>query len=70
MGTMIQEQKFEENDFRGSEFLNHSKNLQGNNDLLCITQPETIYNIHKVIVLFGFHDNHGVGIVWCAFVCW
>ncbi|PIK57079.1 putative methionine synthase-like [Apostichopus japonicus] len=47
MGTMIQEQKFEENDFRGSEFLNHSKNLQGNNDLLCITQPETIYNIHK-----------------------
>ncbi|XP_071833315.1 methionine synthase-like [Apostichopus japonicus] len=53
MGTMIQEQKFEENDFRGSEFLNHSKNLQGNNDLLCITQPETIYNIHKEYLLAG-----------------
>ena len=48
MGTMIQKHKFEESDFRGKEFKDHPSDLKGNNDLLSITQPEVIYEIHKV----------------------
>ncbi|KAG1666419.1 Methionine synthase [Nymphon striatum] len=46
MGTMIQEHKLNEESFRGEEFINHDKLLQGNNDLLTLTQPDIIYNIH------------------------
>ncbi|RUS16796.1 B12-dependent methionine synthase [Endogone sp. FLAS-F59071] len=46
MGTMIQRLRLEEADFRGQEFLNWKKDLKGNNDLLVITLPEAIYNIH------------------------
>ncbi|KAJ8013643.1 hypothetical protein DPEC_G00031940 [Dallia pectoralis] len=53
MGTMIQEQRLEEENFRGEEFRNHSHSLKGNNDLLSITQPEVIYNIHKEYLLAG-----------------
>ena len=52
MGTMIQQHKFEEEDFRGSAFKDHGKNLKGNNDLLSITQPDIIKNIHKVCIFF------------------
>lgn len=48
MGTMIQLLRLEENDFRGTEFKEHSMSLKGNNDLLSLTQPDHIYNIHKV----------------------
>eukprot|EP00064_Thunnus_orientalis_P019690 superscaffoldBa00005036_g19816 len=47
MGTMIQQHKLEEKDFRGDEFKEHPLSLKGNNDLLSITQPDVIYNIHK-----------------------
>ena len=47
MGTMIQEKKLDENDFRGKKFLNSKKNLKGNNDLLNITCPDLIYEIHQ-----------------------
>nr|XP_002733368.2 PREDICTED: methionine synthase-like [Saccoglossus kowalevskii] len=47
MGTMIQNCKLDEEAFRGEEFKDHSHNLQGNNDLLSITQPDIIYKIHK-----------------------
>ena len=47
MGTMIQKYKFSESDYRGSRFINHSCNVQGNNDLLSITQPEAICKIHE-----------------------
>ncbi|KAM9838048.1 methionine synthase [Aulostomus maculatus] len=47
MGTMIQRQEFDEEDFRGNEFRDHPRPLKGNNDLLSITQPEIIYKIHK-----------------------
>lgn len=53
MGTMIQEHKLEEEDFRGSQFLNHPKNLKGNNDLLCLTQPDIILKIHKDYLYAG-----------------
>ncbi len=49
MGTMIQQHKLEEEDFRGNEFKEHPLPLKGNNDLLSITQPDIIYNIHKVL---------------------
>lgn len=49
MGTMIQRQKLEEEHFRADEFKEHHLSLKGNNDLLSITQPEVIYNIHKVL---------------------
>ena len=47
MGTMIQQEKLEEEDFRGDHFKNHAKELKGNNDLLCLTSPDIIRNIHR-----------------------
>ena len=49
MGTMIQRLDLQEADFRGSltELRAHSRPLQGNNDLLSVTQPEKIYDIHR-----------------------
>ena len=47
MGTMIQREKLEEEDFRGDHFKNHPSELKGNNDLLCLTRPEIIRNIHR-----------------------
>ena len=46
MGTMLQAYKFTEEDFRGERFKDFSIPLQGNNDLLSITQPEAIKAIH------------------------
>jgi 5-methyltetrahydrofolate--homocysteine methyltransferase len=47
MGTMIQRYKFVEEDFRGDILKNHDSPLQGNNDLLSLTRPEAILDIHK-----------------------
>lgn len=47
MGTMIQAYGFKEDDFRGSRFQEHPSPLQGNNDLLTLTQPEAIKAIHR-----------------------
>ena len=46
MGTMIQQHKLEESDYRGQQFQHHTCNLKGNNDLLSLTQPEIISQIH------------------------
>ena len=46
MGTMIQRHKLEEEDYRGERFADWSSDLKGNNDLLVLTQPEIIKNIH------------------------
>jgi len=46
MGTMIQQYKLTEEDFRGERFKNHSHPLRGNNDLLSITRPDVIKAIH------------------------
>ncbi|XP_070847286.1 methionine synthase [Chaetodon trifascialis] len=53
MGTMIQQHKLEEEDFRGDEFKDHPLSLKGNNDLLSITQPSIVYKIHKEYLLAG-----------------
>ena len=52
MGTMIQKHKLEEPDFRGEEFKDHERNLKGDNDLLAITRPDIILNIHRVCAPF------------------
>lgn len=46
MGTMLQQYKFTEADFRGERFKDYPTPLQGNNDLLSLTQPEAIKTIH------------------------
>jgi 5-methyltetrahydrofolate--homocysteine methyltransferase len=46
MGTMIQRHNLSEEDFRGERFKDHSHDLKGNNDILSITQPEIIKDIH------------------------
>ena len=46
MGTMLQRYKFQEEDFRGERFKDWEHPLQGNNDLLSLTQPEAIATVH------------------------
>lgn len=47
MGTMIQRYQLTEDDFRKNWFENHNKPLKGNNDLLSLTRPDIIKEIHK-----------------------
>jgi len=47
MGTMLQAYKFTEEDFRGEEFKNWQLSVKGNNDMLSITQPEAIKEVHR-----------------------
>lgn len=47
MGTMLQQYTFSEEDFRGKRFKDFHKPLKGNNDLLSITQPEAIAEVHR-----------------------
>jgi 5-methyltetrahydrofolate--homocysteine methyltransferase len=47
MGTMIQRHTLTEEDFRGERFKNHSHPLKGNNDLLSLTKPDIILDIHR-----------------------
>jgi 5-methyltetrahydrofolate--homocysteine methyltransferase len=53
MGTMIQQYKLEEKDYRGKRFADFHKDLKGNNDLLSITQPHIIKAIHKEYLKAG-----------------
>jgi 5-methyltetrahydrofolate--homocysteine methyltransferase len=47
MGTMIQQYNFSEEDYRGEQFKNFHISVKGNNDMLSITQPEAIKEIHR-----------------------
>ncbi|MEM7674990.1 MAG: homocysteine S-methyltransferase family protein, partial [Myxococcota bacterium] len=53
MGTMLQREKFSEEDFRGTRFRDHSSDLKGNNDLLSLTQPDAIRRIHETYLAAG-----------------
>ncbi len=53
MGTMIQRHDLTEFDFREGYFENHHKSLKGNNDLLSLTRPEIIKEIHRQYFLAG-----------------
>jgi 5-methyltetrahydrofolate--homocysteine methyltransferase len=53
MGTMIQAHNLSEADYRGTQFADHSRDLRLNNDLLNITQPHIIENIHQQYLRAG-----------------
>jgi 5-methyltetrahydrofolate--homocysteine methyltransferase len=53
MGTMIQRLKLSETDFRGDRFKDWPSSLKGNNDLLCLTKPEAIQEIHESFLNAG-----------------
>jgi 5-methyltetrahydrofolate--homocysteine methyltransferase len=53
MGTMIQRHKLTEADFRGDRFKDHPKDLRGNNDLLILTRPDVISEIHEQYLAAG-----------------
>ena len=66
MGTMIQDYKLEEKDYRGSRFADFKSDLKGNNDLLSLSQPHIIQEIHEKYLEAGadiietntFNANH------------
>jgi 5-methyltetrahydrofolate--homocysteine methyltransferase len=53
MGTMLQRNNFSEDDFRGERFKDFPHSLKGNNDLLSITQPEAVKEVHRQYFLAG-----------------
>ncbi|MFV2056767.1 MAG: methionine synthase [Thiohalomonadales bacterium] len=53
MGTMIQAYDYQEEDYRGERFADHICDVKGNNDLLTLTQPESIKTIHRKYLLAG-----------------
>ena len=53
MGTSIQKYKLQEEDYRGEEFKNHPHDQRGNNDLLSVTKPQIISDIHRAFLEAG-----------------
>jgi 5-methyltetrahydrofolate--homocysteine methyltransferase len=53
MGTMIQQLKLQEADYRGDRFKDHPGQLKGNNDLLVITKPSVVRDIHRAYLDAG-----------------
>jgi 5-methyltetrahydrofolate--homocysteine methyltransferase len=53
MGTMIQRYKLGEADYRGARFADHPKDLKGNNDMLQLSKPEVILEIHEQYLAAG-----------------
>jgi 5-methyltetrahydrofolate--homocysteine methyltransferase len=53
MGTMIQKHKLSEEDYRGARFKDWHIFVQGNNDLLSLTQPKIIQDIHRAYLEAG-----------------
>jgi len=53
MGTMIQRYKLSEKDYRGEEFIQHPGDLKGNNDLLSLSRPDVIREIHEAYLDAG-----------------
>ena len=47
MGTMIQQYDLDEAGYRGTRFKDHPVDVKGNNDLLCLTRPDIIKQIHE-----------------------
>lgn len=68
MGTMIQRYKLEEKDFRNEELKDHDVPLKGNNDLLSVTRPEVIKEIHAAYFSAGADivETNTFGSTWVA----
>ncbi|MCX2981349.1 methionine synthase [Halieaceae bacterium IMCC14734] len=52
-GTMIQSYELQEVDYRGERFTDHPSDLKGNNDLLTLTRPDVVHNIHRAYLDAG-----------------
>ena len=63
MGTMLQRYKFEEEDFRGERFKDFEHPLKGNNDLLSLTQPEAVKDVHRAYFAAGAARGASVPVV-------
>ena len=55
MGTMIQRYKLQEQDYRGERFKDWRIDVKGNNDLLSITRPDIIREIHLEYLVYRWH---------------
>lgn len=68
MGTMIQRYKLNENDFRNEQLKDHKHPLKGNNDLLSITRPDIIREIHRQYLEAGADilETNTFGSTWVA----
>ena len=53
MGTMLQKQNLQEDDFRGERFKDWPSPLQGNNDLLVLTKPSAVEKVHEAFLAAG-----------------
>ncbi len=53
MGSMLQQHKLQEHDFRGDRFASHHKDLRGNSDLLNLTRPDIVRHIHSLYLEVG-----------------
>jgi len=53
MGTMIQRCRLTEADFRGARFADHPRELRGNTDLLVLTQPDIVRDVHEQYLAAG-----------------
>lgn len=53
MGTMLQRQLLQEDDFRGKQFRDHPRPLAGNHDLLCLTHPDAVRSVHNAYLAAG-----------------
>ena len=53
MGTMLQSYRLGEADFRGTRFAGHARDLQGCNDVLCLTRPEVVAEVHGAYLSAG-----------------
>ncbi|HMA96767.1 MAG TPA: methionine synthase [Polyangiaceae bacterium] len=53
MGTMVQRYQLSEDDFRGARYRNHPKSLKGNNDILVLSRPDIVSEIHEAYLRAG-----------------
>ena len=53
IGTMMQRRQLTEADFRGQRFRQHPRPLQGNNDVLCLTRPDVVEEVHRTYLAAG-----------------
>ena len=53
MGTMIQQRKLDEAGFRGERFSGHGRDLRGNNDILTLTRPDVVADVHRAYLAAG-----------------
>jgi 5-methyltetrahydrofolate--homocysteine methyltransferase len=53
MGTLLQRHAFTEEDFRGTRLADHDRDVRGDNDLLCLTQPDAVREVHRAYLAAG-----------------